>query len=186
MTETLILPRHKLTVADYYRLGAAGVLAENDRVELIDGELMDMAPIGTFHADYVDRLMHQLVSQSRNIYRVRIQNPVRLGDNSEPEPDIAIVKNQSYRDAHPTAAETLLLIEVADSTLVYDQMVKTPLYARHGIPETWVLDVAGQRMECYRQPGPEGYQERQIFSGNAVLRPLRLPQVRVELATLWN
>ncbi|HRY15360.1 MAG TPA: Uma2 family endonuclease, partial [Candidatus Competibacteraceae bacterium] len=125
------------------------------------------------------------MSQSRGKFRVRIQNPVRLGDHSEPEPDIAVVQNRSYRDAHPTAAETLLLIEVADTTLAYDRLVKTPLYARHGIPETWVLDVSGQRMECYRQPEPDGYQECRTFTGNAVLSPLCLPDVRVELAELW-
>ncbi len=127
MAATVQLPRHKLTVVDFQRLGAAGILTESDRVELIDGELMDMAPMSSLHADYVDRLAQILTVQNCGDYRVRVQNPVRLDDDSEVAPDLALVVNRGYRDAHPTSGDVLLLIEVADATMAYDQELKIPL-----------------------------------------------------------
>ena len=186
MAATVQLPRHKLTVVDFQRLGAAGILTESDRVELIDGELMDMAPINSLHADYVDRLAQILTIQNYGDYRVRVQNPVQLDENSEVVPDLALVVNRGYRDAHPTSGDVLLLIEVANTTMAYDRELKIPLYARHGIPEVWLLDATEGRMDCYREPVLGNYRESRTAEPDETLTLERLPEVRVHLAALWR
>lgn len=186
MTATVQLPRHKLTVVDFQRLGAAGILSGSDRVELIDGELMDMAPISSLHADYVDRLAQILTVQNCGDYRVRVQNPVRLDDDGEVTPDLALVVNRGYRDAHPTAGDVLLLIEVADTAVAYDRELKIPLYARNGIPEVWLLEATKGRMACYREPVLGNYRESRTAEPDETLTLERLPEVRVHLAALWR
>ncbi|MDG4554499.1 MAG: Uma2 family endonuclease [Candidatus Competibacter sp.] len=186
MTATVRVPRHKLTVVDFQRLGAAGVLSGSERVELIDGELMDMAPVSSLHADYVDRLAQILTIQNCGDYRVRVQNPVRLDDDSEVAPDLALVVNRSYRDAHPTAGDVLLLIEVADAAAAYDRELKIPLYARNGIPEVWMLDATEGRVSCYREPMLGSYRENRTAEPDETLTLARLPEVRVHLAALWR
>jgi hypothetical protein len=184
--QTLTIPvRRKLTVNDYHKMAAAGILTEEDRVELIEGELIDMAPIGSLHADYVDRLNELLVSQVHGKFRVRIQNPVQLGDYDEPEPDIVIAQKRSYREAHPGPQDLLLLIEVADTTLKYDRDIKIPLYARCGIPEVWLIDIQNKRLEIHRQPGREGYQQILLPANTKSVSPLLVPEVSIRMAKLW-
>ena len=177
--------RHKLTVADYHKIAEAGILTEDDRVELIDGELIDMAPIGSPHADYVDRLNLMLASQSGGQFRLRIQNPVQLGDYNEPEPDIVIAQNRSYLEAHPGPQDVLLLIEVADTTLKYDRDIKIPLYARCGIPEVWLIDLQKKRLEIHRQPSQEGYRQILLPANTEPVSPLLVPAVSIRMAELW-
>lgn len=143
--------RHKLTVADYYRMAEVGILAPEARVELIEGEIVDMVPIGTRHSAVVTLLHDAIAAAVSGAAQVRCQQPLRLGDISEPEPDLAVVRPHPdrYFDAHPTAADTLLVIEVADSSLAYDRDIKTPLYARHGVPAVWLIDLnAGTLLAC--------------------------------------
>lgn len=118
-----------------------------------------MAPIGSQHADWVDRLVRLFVKNLPDDYRVRPQNPVYLDESNEPEPDIALLKprQQPYREAHPRPEDVLLIIEVADSSLEYDRDVKLPLYAKHAIPEVWLIDVVANRLEIYRQPQQGDY-----------------------------
>lgn len=151
--------RHRLTVHDYYRMAEAGILKAHDRVELIDGELIDMTPIGSRHAAAVDRLNHLLLPALSKRAIVRVQQPVRLSDLSEPEPDIAVVAIRSdfYESAHPKPADIYLLIEVADSSLPYDRDLKLPLYARHGVKEVWLADIESKTLRVYRSPAREGY-----------------------------
>ena len=151
------LPRHRWTVADFDRMLGSGLLDEADRVELIEGELIDMAPIGSKHAYTVDSIARMLQRLVGNRYLVRVQNPLRLGESSEPQPDIAVVLDRSYAAAHPEAADVLLLIEVADTTLEFDRDIKLPLYARHGIPECWLIDVAGRQLSIHREPAEGEY-----------------------------
>ena len=185
--KTLTAPvRHKLTVNDYHKIAEAGILTEDDRVELIEGELIDMAPIGSSHADYVDRLAELLFSQIGGKFRVRIQNPVQLDDYSEPEPDIVIAKNRSYREAHPGPQDILLLIEVADSTLKYDRDIKIPLYARCGIPEVWLIDVQNKRLEIHRQPSQEGYRQILLPASSESVSPLLVAGIGIRIAKLWS
>lgn len=140
-------------------MGENGTLAPDARVELIDGEVIDMTPIGSLHASIVNRLNQLLVLAIGRRAIVSVQNPVELSNRSEPEPDLTLlrVRDDFYRDALPLASDVLLAIEVADSTLVYDRDVKRPLYARHGVPEYWLIDVSGERITVFRDPHGDGY-----------------------------
>jgi Uma2 family endonuclease len=154
-----LLTRHRLTVADYYRMGEAGVFAPDARVELIEGEVIDMAPIGSRHGSAVKRLNTLLTSALGSRVVVAVQDPLRLSDLSEPEPDLMLLKPRAdfYAGAHPTAAEVLLLIEVADTSARYDREVKLPLYARHGVPEVWIVDLDARLLRFFRSPAGDVY-----------------------------
>ena len=186
MQPTTEMVRHKLTVNDYHKIAEAGILTEDDRVELIEGELIDMAPIGSPHADYVDRLNLMLISQIGTRFRVRIQNPIQLDDYSEPEPDVVIAKDRSYRETHPGPQDILLLIEVADTTLKYDRNIKIPLYACCGIPEVWLIDIQNRRLEIHRQPSQEGYRQILLPASNESASPLLVDGVSIRMAELWS
>lgn len=142
-------------------MAAAGLFGEDDRVELVEGEVIDMAPIGSRHAACVDRLTRLLVSRLGERAIVRVQSPVRMGDLSEPQPDVAVLapRGDFYAAAHPGPADVLVVVEVADSTLGWDRGVKVPLYARAGMAEAWVVDLAAEAVEVSRSPGPDGYAE---------------------------
>jgi Uma2 family endonuclease len=121
-------------VADYYRMAEVGILAPDARVELIDGEIIDMPPPGSSHAGTVDYLLSVLGTAARDRANLRVQSPVRLSEYSEPQPDLALLR--------PRAEDVLLIVEVAANSLRFDRKKKVPLYARHGIPEVWLLGVA--------------------------------------------
>ena len=153
------------TVEEYYQMAAAGILTENDRVELIKGEIVKMSPIGTRHATCVRRLI-SLLSQLLGIRAiVDAQNPVRLNNNSEPQPDIALLQPRPdfYATAHPQPSDIFLIIEVADTTIEYDREVKLPLYANSGIAEVWIINLNQEVIEVYRIPNNNRYESVQIF-----------------------
>jgi Uma2 family endonuclease len=153
--------KHRFTVDEYHRMAAAGILGEDDRVELIEGEIIEMSPIGSGHAARVKRLNRLLVRRLGDRAIVQVQDPVVLGRFSEPGPDLAVLKPRDdfYAERHPQPADTLLVVEVADSSRAFDRTVKAPLYARHGIPEMWVVDVIDQVVEIYRRPLRGAYRE---------------------------
>src|SRR5215204_7706797 len=136
-------------------MGEAGILHEDDRVELIEGEIVEMAAIGTRHFSCVNRLTRMLVMGVGDAAVVSVQNPVRLNEHTEPQPDITVIRPRDYTESLPLPEDVLLLIEVSDTTLVYDRKVKLPLYARAGIREVWIVDLAGEVIE--RHTGPSGY-----------------------------
>ena len=146
--------RRLITVDAFHRMGETGILGPADRVELIEGEIIDMSPIGVLHAAIVDALVRFFSRCAGESAFIRCQNPLRLDDLSEPEPDLAILRPRAdfYTTAHPGPADVLLVIEVADTSLAYDLGTKVPLYARHGIPEVWVIDAATRRTRVFRQP----------------------------------
>ena len=150
--------RHLISVDAFHRMGETGILGPQDRVELIDGEIIDMSPIGVLHAAIVDVLARHFGRRTGESVFVRCQNPLRLDDISEPEPDIAILRLRAdfYMTAHPGASDVLLVIEVADTSLAYDLGTKVPLYARHGIPEVWVIDAATRQTRVFRRPVGSG------------------------------
>ena len=150
--------RHLISVDAFHRMGETGILGPQDRVELIDGEIIDMSPIGVLHAAIVDVLVRHFGRRAGESVFVRCQNPLRLDNISEPEPDIAILRPRAdfYMTAHPGAADVLLVIEVADTSLAYDLGTKVPLYARHGIPEVWVIDAATRQTRVFRRPVGSG------------------------------
>lgn len=147
---------HRFTVEDYHAMVPAGILREDARVELIDGEIIEMPPIGSPHGGRVNRLSRLLVTAVQGRAVVSPQNPVVLGRHSEPQPDLALLRwrDDEYTDSNPGPADVLLLIEVSDTTLAYDRRVKVPLYARHGIPEVWLIDVGHRRALRFADPDP--------------------------------
>lgn len=182
------LPRRKLSVDDFHRMGEAGILGEDDRIELIDGEMIEMAPIGAPHLSKVNRIVKMLNAAVGDDAIVSIQNPIVLPPLSEPQPDITVLKPRAdeYAQNVPSAADVLLVIEVADTSLRYDRDIKIPLYARHGIPEVWLVDLQNDAALVHRQPGPDGYGDVSPAACGAALSPLLLPGVRLDLAELWR
>jgi Uma2 family endonuclease len=151
--------RHRITVDHYYRMAEAGLFEPDERVELIDGEIIDMPPMGTRHASTIDRLVDLLKEAVRDRAMVRSQLPVRLGDESEPQPDIAVVRSRDdyYATQHPTAADILLLVEISAATLRYDREIKVPLYALHGVREVWIIDLDSRQVHSHRAPADGRY-----------------------------
>ncbi|MBK1629856.1 hypothetical protein CKO31_03685 [Thiohalocapsa halophila] len=166
--QDLMLPhRHRYTVDDYHRMADTGILSPDARVELIDGQVMEMPPIRPPHASMVTELQNRLIRTAGDSAVVRVQNPVRLGPHDEPEPDLAVVTPPAtqYRTRHPGPADILLLIEVADSSLPLDRDVKLRRYAACGITEAWLVDAnAGTVLRC-REQGAEGYRHCDAIQG---------------------
>ncbi|HJZ68901.1 MAG TPA: Uma2 family endonuclease [Blastocatellia bacterium] len=165
------IERRWFSVDEYYRMIDAGILSEDDRVELIDGEVFEMSPIVKDHAACVKRTNELFGRVVRRRAIVSVQDPVRLSDFSEPQPDIALLKRRPdfYRSGHPTPAEVLLIVEVGDATIEYDRRVKVPLYARSGIPEVWLVDLVGDLIEIYGQLVNGRYQSfREARRGDAL------------------
>lgn len=171
----------RFSVEEYHRMAEAGVLQHGERVELIDGKIVQMAAIGSRHAECVDRLTRILVQGIEDRGTVRVQNPVRLSDHSEPEPDIALVRPRrgGYADRHPGPDDALLVIEVADATLALDREVKVPLYARAGIPECWIVDLEADGIDVHRTPQARVYAHAVRHHRGEVIRPGAFPELRL-------
>ncbi len=149
--------RWLFTVEDYYAMAEAGILSPDDRVELLDGEIIAMAPIGSRHANCVGQLTDALTSLVGQRALVWVQNPVRLDGGSEPQPDVMLVRRRDYSSAHPGPGDVLLLIEVSDTTADVDRGCKLPLYARSGVPEVWIVNLSEGCVEIYAEPAGAGY-----------------------------
>ncbi len=174
----------KFTVEEFHRMVEAGILREDDRVELLDGEIVEMPPIGGPHSSTVDRLNRLLILALRDLPAVvRVQNPVRLPGETELYPDFAVVppRNDYYRDTLPTSAEVQLVIEVADSSLSYDRNTKATLYARAGIAEFWLVDVSTKSVEVYCKPGSRGYSDLSYRRLGESISPVAFPSVEVSI-----
>jgi len=175
--------RHRITVDEYYRMAEVGILPPDARVELIEGEIIDMAPVGTGHVGEVVQLTELLLDVTRGRAQVLVQLPVRLSDISEPEPDFALVKPRTdfYKKKHPGPADTFLIIEVSESSLRYDLQVKAPLYARHGVPEYWIIDLQGRQVRFFRSPDAGQYADVTSTGTPGVVAPVALPDVKIDL-----
>lgn len=180
--------RHRLTVADYYQMAEAGILDHELRVELIDGEIIDMAPPGSAHAATVHYLTEVLVHAVEGRATVLAQNPVRLSEYSEPQPDLALLRRRDdfYRERHPQAADVLLIVEVGATSLRFDRDTKLPLYARHGIPETWLVDLSSRRLTRYRAPQHGSYTRVDEPDIGTALEVSTLSGVALELQRLFG
>jgi Uma2 family endonuclease len=186
LTRNPWVTRRPLTVAEYHRMGEAGILTEDDRVELIEGQLIAMSPIGSDHSGTVNALNRMLVRAVGDRGVVAVQNPVQLDDLSEPQPDFSVLKPRAddYRRATPRPAEVLLIIEVANTSLAYDRAVKRALYARHGIPEFWIVNLAASEVEVCRTPTGDHYASVSHVGREGVLEPELLPGVTIPVAAL--
>jgi Uma2 family endonuclease len=173
--------KHRFTIAEYYKMGEDGILGDfygcgSRRTELINGEIIEMSPIGRLHAGCVNRLNNIFASRLSGLAIVAIQNPVPLNNNSEPQPDLAILRYREdfYSLAHPTPADVLLIIEVADSTLKFDRQIKMPLYASEGIVEIWIINLQDQVVERYWQLEQGKYQNNRTYGIGESLNVLDL------------
>ena len=171
--------RRLLTVHEYHRMGEVGILHEDDRVELIDGVLIQMAAIGTRHFNCVNALNRLMVLGVGDKAVVSVQNPVRLSEYGEPQPDLTLLRPRDYRESLPVPDDVLLLIEVSDTTLAYDKNVKLPLYARDGIREVWIVDLPNETVEIHAEPSDGGYNLVRRFRRGDTLRPGALPGLAV-------
>ena len=178
--------RRRFDVDAYYRMAETGILSPKDRVELIDGEIIEMAPIGSAHGGKVNRLtslVARLAADGRVI--ASVQSPLRLDPYNEPQPDLMLLRPRAdfYESSHPTAADVLLLVEVADSSLAYDLGPKLALYARHGVPEVWIVDLPGHALEVCREPAADGYADRRRLTAGTAM-PTLVPGLAIDLETL--
>lgn len=181
-------PVWRLSVDAYHRMIEAGIFAEDDRVELIEGELRTMPPIKAAHAGKNKRLNRLFSALAADRAVVAVQDPLTLPPSSEPEPDLMLLRPRDdfYEAANPTAADVLLLVEIADTSLRYDRNTKIPLYAAHGIPEVWLVDIPHRRVEVYRNPGPEGYRQILLPDKGQAIEPLLLSGLSIQLSDLWG
>ena len=173
------LLRRKFTVKEYNQMIEAGIFAKDNRVELLRGEIVEMSAIGRRHAACVNRLTELFILRLAQAVIVGVQNSVELEDNSEPQPDIALLRRRDdfYEAGHPQAEDVLLLVEVADTTIEFDREVKIPLYAESGISEVWVVDINQQCLEVYRQPLGNSYQIIQKYYRGQSLNIQAFPDV---------
>ena len=180
--------RRYFTIDEYHRMGEAGILREDDRVELIEGEILKMSPIGSRHAACVNRLNAKLTSLLLDRAVVSVQNPIVLGDFTEPQPDIAILRhrNDFYSSAHAGAAEVHFLIEVADTSIIYDRQGKLPIYALSEIPEVWIVDLSAEAVEVYTEPLRGAYQNSRAFRRGESVVPLRFPDLVIPVASILD
>ena len=180
------LAYHRFTSRDYYRMAETGVLKPDARVELLDGQVFEMSPIGPFHGGAVSRLNRLFVTLSKGRWFVWVQNPVTLDDYSEPQPDLMLLKPAAddYTTALPAPDDVFLLIEVSDSTVASDREKKLPLYGRAGIREVWIVNLPDQSIEVCRDPHYQGYASTEVLRPGAQARPLAFPDVALEVADL--
>ena len=181
MSQLMDRARHRISVGDYHRMAEAGVFGHQDRVELIEGEVFDMAPIGSQHAYVVNQLARLFTLAAGQDCLVSTQNPILLGDRSEPQPDLALLKPGDYMARLPGPADVLLVVEIASSSIDYDRGVKLELYARHGIPEVWLLDLTGNELLVFRDPDGGTYRSSEAPRAGEPVRPLLLPWIEWRL-----
>ncbi|HZR00732.1 MAG TPA: Uma2 family endonuclease [Chloroflexota bacterium] len=171
------LPRWRFTVDEFERMIEAGVFKEDDRVELIDGEVVQMAALGWPHAESVMNCTEEFSIRARGLAVVNVQNPLDLRPHARPEPDLALLRppRSRYRRNPPRAEDVLLVVEVADSSLATDRDVKIPMYARAGIPEAWLVNLVDDVIRIYREPTETGYRVIQTARRGETLSPLAFP-----------
>ncbi|HSH60178.1 MAG TPA: Uma2 family endonuclease [Acidimicrobiales bacterium] len=169
---------YRFTVGEYYRMAEAGIFDEDDRVELLEGEIVDMAPIGSRHAACVKRLNRFFSERLPEQVTVAVQDPVRLSEVSESQPDLMLLhpRSDDYAGGHPGPEDVLLLIEVADTTAAWDREHKLPLYARAGVREVWLVDLPAGTVEVCRRPEGAVYQSVRLAGPDERLAPEAFPE----------
>ena len=182
-TVAVPVPRRLFTVDEYYAMAKHGILKPDERVELLDGEIVKMCAIGSPHAWCVKRLVRTF-SPFPDRFTLSIQDPLRLNDLSEPEPDIVLLQPDAPEDRHPEPQDTLLVIEVADSSLRKDRGLKRRMYARAGIFEYWIVDLQAERIETYRDPLRSRYRSVMLLRRGAVVSPQFAPDIVVDVSTI--
>ena len=177
---SLPLPnKHLTTVEEYHWMGRVGIIGPDKQVELLEGEIYDMPPIDPQHASKVKGLNYYFIRALGDAYVIGVQDPIRLADDSEPQPDISVLRWRAdrYAHAHPAPEDVLLVVEVADSTLRTDRNYKIPLYARAGIPEAWLVNIPGRRVEQHAEPVNGVYQIVRVWQRGETVQAHTLPEL---------
>jgi Uma2 family endonuclease len=177
--------RRLFTIEEYHRMGETGILGPEDRVELINGEILEMSPIGSRHMACVNNLNRTLVLGLGTRAVVSPQNPVQIPIHSEPQPDLAVLRPRSYKTSAPTTDDVMLLVEVAETSLRFDRTVKLGLYARAGMPEYWLADVTAETITVHRRPRGETYEDVRATGIDGTLSPLAFPALVIRVADLF-
>jgi Uma2 family endonuclease len=187
MAVDAVATRRRFTRAEYARMAEAGVFGECERVELIQGEIVQLSPPGRHHRAFVNNLNRLLSRRLPEHTVVSVQNPLPLDDDTEPQPDLAVlrVRAVSFRDVEASAPDALMVIEVADTSLAYDREVKGRLYARAGIAEYWVIDCAAETVEVHRGPSADGYRDVRLVRGSAEVSLQLFPDVVLRTADIF-
>ncbi len=182
----LPVTHYRFSVTDYYKMAEAGVLTEDSRVELIDGEILEMNPIGSPHSGGVGRISAMLWREFGESAVIWVQNPIRLNDYSEPEPDLALLRPRDdfFTSSHPTSSDVLLVIEVADTSFDYDRQIKAPLYARNEIPEYWLADLSQRRVLIYTDPTEGEYASIRVAQVGETVSPRAFPDVEISVSEI--
>ncbi|MBV9280113.1 MAG: Uma2 family endonuclease [Chloroflexi bacterium] len=182
----LHVTRRRFTADEYHQMAEAGILLEDDRVELIEGEIVEMSPIGRHHASAVNRLTNLFVPTFADVAIVSVQNPIRLSDDTEPQPDLTLLRPRSdfYDAGHPGPEDILLVVEVADTSVAYDRGLKIPLYWRSGIAESWLIDLTRGTVTVYGDVGPSGYGTSREVRRGEQLAPLAFPDRVLAIADM--
>jgi Uma2 family endonuclease len=182
----LVQAEHRFSVSDYYRMGETGVLKPGALVELLDGKIIDMSPIGPFHGATVNRLNRHFNKMASGRWLVSTQNPVHLDEHSEPQPDLMLLKPapDDYASRHPAPEDVILQIEVADSTLTYDREQKLPIYGRAGIAEVWIVNLLEKTIEIHREPHFSGYGYQRVVRSSDKASPAAFPDSEISAAEL--
>ena len=183
-----VLTKHRFTTKEYYRMAETGILHPDARVELLDGEIIDMSPIGPFHGGTTKYLIDHFTQAGEGRWLLAVQDPVHLEDYSEPQPDLMLLQRAPdfYRARHPMPADVFLLIEVADTSLGYDRERKLPACGRAGIPEVWIVNLEDRTVEVYREPHLTGYAATAILRGGDKATPLAFPDAALNVAELMQ
>ncbi len=180
--------KHQICVSEWHKMGEYNIFPPDARMELIKGEIIEMAPIGPSHAGCVIKLIELFANQKGKNALINVQNPIQLGNLSEPEPDVVLLRPAShfYQKQHPTADDIFLLIEVSDTTLKHDRDEKIPLYAKDGIIECWLIDLNEFQIEVYLNPSANGYTHKRIFESGQTLIPSQLPQIKIPVSEILS
>jgi Uma2 family endonuclease len=189
MSSTAILPQapptpYRFSVEEYHKLGEAGIFQPEDRVELLDGEIIIMSPIGIRHAMATSWITECLVEQARRRYLLTPGNPVWLHEHSEPQPDMMLIPRVRKMERHPRPEDVFLLVEVSDTSLAYDRGRKLTAYAQAGVREYWIVNLEDDRVEVFRQPSDGEYQIALTFAADQIIHPLAFADVAVSVADI--
>src|ERR1017187_5808317 len=171
--------KHRFSVKEYYRMAETGVLRPDARVELLDGQIIDMSPIGPFHGSVTKHLIQLFTGAAKDRWITAVQDPVRLDEHSEPQPDLMLLKPvpDFYRKRHPHPEDVYLLVEISDTTLETDQEEKLPAYGRAGIAEVWIVNLTDRTIEVYREPHFAGYGSKTILRSGDKACPVAFPDI---------
>lgn len=182
------LPPRLFTVAEYDQMIEAGILTEDERIELIAGVITEMSPIGIRHVAWVNDLNMLIIGQLGRSVISSVQNPVHIGEYSEPQPDLVVLRPRAdrYRQALPTPADVFLVIEVADTSLEVDRRVKVPLYARAGIPEVWLINLVAETVEVYTEPVEGVYKSARTLKRGDAFTATLLPDLTLTVDQLFD